>query len=359
MEEEYDVCIIGSGPAGAAVARSLSGSGLKTAILEKQRLPRYKMCSGMLVPEALERIHDSFGIIPENILATPREFKGIRLYPTKETPPDEPVEMLMPSPLLSQLPNLADYILNVPRAELDYWLCKQSDAAILDGCKFMDFCKENRKIVVEAYHRGEKLEIKTGYLVGADGSQSRVRKVVFPDFFKQINHRAVYEEHYIGKVELDTERWFYAFLDKEFSQGFATFHRQNGRLVTVASKAKFAGFRQHLESVHGLAVEERVHRHGIVLTDMPFRGNFCLGKENILLCGEAAGFTRFLNEGITAALITGQKAGESILASMETGKDLIDLYARAVESEMELIKEQHQQYSQIPGTSALQVRTGH
>jgi ribulose 1,5-bisphosphate synthetase/thiazole synthase len=59
---EFDVCIIGSGPAGAAVAKALTGSGLKTVILEKQKLPRYKMCSGMLF--------DSFNLHEPHAVAT-------------------------------------------------------------------------------------------------------------------------------------------------------------------------------------------------------------------------------------------------------------------------------------------------
>ena len=39
IESRYDVVIIGSGPAGAATAKSLTGHGLKTVIVEKAKLP--------------------------------------------------------------------------------------------------------------------------------------------------------------------------------------------------------------------------------------------------------------------------------------------------------------------------------
>ena len=45
MREKYDVIIVGSGPSGASAARALRGSGLRTAILERKKLPRHKMCS--------------------------------------------------------------------------------------------------------------------------------------------------------------------------------------------------------------------------------------------------------------------------------------------------------------------------
>ncbi len=351
---EFDVCIIGSGPAGAGAAKSLTGSGLKTVILEKQRLPRYKMCSGMLFPEAQQIIRDHFGRIPEEILSDPKEFNGIRVYPTKETPLDSPTEIPMPSRLFSKLPDLAGCLLNVSRGGLDSWLCAQSDANVLDGCRLLDMSLDNGHVQVRFERDGETLEIKSRFLVGADGGQSRVRRVFLSDPSKPIMQIPAYEEHYIGEVDLDVENWFYAFLDPELSQGFASFHKKDNRLITVSgalqgnsAKAYLNRFRAHLESVHGLRAEECVHSYGIVLTDMCFRGDFRLGRENILLCGEAAGFMRFFTEGITTALITGRKVGESILESMKTGRQPLEIYARAVAREMDFIMEQHKQYSEI------------
>ncbi|NBC57804.1 MAG: FAD-dependent oxidoreductase, partial [Bacteroidetes bacterium] len=45
----YDVAVIGSGPSGASAAFHAAKLGLKTIIIEKEILPRYKTCGGGFV----------------------------------------------------------------------------------------------------------------------------------------------------------------------------------------------------------------------------------------------------------------------------------------------------------------------
>ena len=52
-----DVAIIGAGPAGAMTALQLAGTGLKTALLEKKRVPRSKACGGAIPKACIEGLH--------------------------------------------------------------------------------------------------------------------------------------------------------------------------------------------------------------------------------------------------------------------------------------------------------------
>ncbi len=47
--KNYDVAIVGSGPAGAATAFYLAQNGVNVCIIEKETLPRYKTCGGGFV----------------------------------------------------------------------------------------------------------------------------------------------------------------------------------------------------------------------------------------------------------------------------------------------------------------------
>ncbi len=49
MGNQYDVIVVGTGPAGSLAAYFLAKAGIKTAIVEKEKLPRHKTCGGGLV----------------------------------------------------------------------------------------------------------------------------------------------------------------------------------------------------------------------------------------------------------------------------------------------------------------------
>ena len=52
----YDLIVVGAGPAGACAARSAAKSGLKTILLEKEEMPRNKLCGGGVTPKVLTRL---------------------------------------------------------------------------------------------------------------------------------------------------------------------------------------------------------------------------------------------------------------------------------------------------------------
>ncbi len=85
MKNEYDVIIIGSGPAGSSAAKSLTQWGLKTLILEKEQLPRYKCCSGVLFGEAQALLQKYFGgLPPEEVYCTPKIINASNVQVYKE-----------------------------------------------------------------------------------------------------------------------------------------------------------------------------------------------------------------------------------------------------------------------------------
>jgi flavin-dependent dehydrogenase len=67
-------------------------------------------------------------------------------------------------------------------------------------------------------------------------------------------------------------------------------------------------------------------------------GKFYLGKGNILLVGEAAGFLNAFGEGISCALTSGFSAAEAVHTGIQKGGNALALYTDLTKLEQRQIK---------------------
>ncbi|MGQ9723494.1 MAG: geranylgeranyl reductase family protein [Candidatus Jordarchaeum sp.] len=77
MAHKYDVIVVGAGPAGSMAAMKAAEGGAKTIILEKYRLPRFKLCGGGIANWLVKHLN-----IPEEVLE--RQYKVLSFF----TPPN-------------------------------------------------------------------------------------------------------------------------------------------------------------------------------------------------------------------------------------------------------------------------------
>jgi len=164
---DYDVAIVGAGPAGAACALALRGSGLRVALLDKATFPRDKIC-GDAVPgaalRALGRLDPAYAAALWQ-LAPRAEVRRSRLV----------------------APNGASFYahwklptFNSPRLTFDAALLalvrQHTDTVVLEGAGLLD---------VAAGPAGAILTTAQGVLrsrlvIGCDGANSLVRRRVLP-----------------------------------------------------------------------------------------------------------------------------------------------------------------------------------
>jgi geranylgeranyl reductase family protein len=55
--KQFDVLVVGGGPAGSTLAYYLSGSGLKIAVMDKEDFPRQKVCAGWVTPAVMQELN--------------------------------------------------------------------------------------------------------------------------------------------------------------------------------------------------------------------------------------------------------------------------------------------------------------
>lgn len=59
---DWDVIVVGAGPAGLTAAHAAAGAGVRTLVLEKAEHPRYKTCGGGLIGPSLHHLPAGFAV---------------------------------------------------------------------------------------------------------------------------------------------------------------------------------------------------------------------------------------------------------------------------------------------------------
>lgn len=291
--KRFDVVVVGGGPSGATAARHCSLKGLKTLLLEKARVPRYKPCAGGVTIAAFQEL----GFALEDGVVD-RECCGARVQVK-----DFCKEVTAGRPLFY----------TVDRGLFDEYLVRQAAAAgteVHDGEGAVGIERERTGVVV----RTGKENYKANLVVGADGYFGIVRKALNREFAAdEVMFCALCE------VELDEEE-----IDRRYGnlllvhygfvgRGYAWIFPKRG-CVSAGIGGAFSQSRElparlrEFVSLHGL--DDRVEIKGGFVPVTRFRHP--VYDERVMLAGDAAGFVdSFTGEGIRYAILSGKIAAET------------------------------------------------
>ena len=191
--QTFDVIVVGAGPGGSTAAKRCAESGLATLLIERKRLPRDKVCTGMVMGNwAHGIIRPEYGQIPDDVFPDPPYLTGHRTHLAGA----EPQTLEWHTPLTW-------------RKDLDFWMVQRAEEAESPyGTGYASPCNPGRGCMCASWPSIVARKTPARFVIGADGSTSVVRRSLFRLI---VRYSTPIRECYRGKLDLqrDVIHWLF------------------------------------------------------------------------------------------------------------------------------------------------------
>jgi digeranylgeranylglycerophospholipid reductase len=310
---QFDVIVVGAGPAGSMAALHAAKGGAKTALLEKMKLPREKLCGGGVSGWVIKKIG-----IPSNIIE--RTIEQAQVVAGKKLLPPVPWPK-----------NIAWR--TVMRAKFDYYLATkavEAGATLIQSTpvESVAFDGDNNVCGVKTATRGV---MKSKIVVGCDGAPSTIARTAgfwgrwFNNDAEEWRRRCAYctEAHFrLPDEEIDKRmgNTLYLFYERDLMGYHWLFPKKGiitvgtGSATTRMTKKPISYFNNFVkdntiaaELLKGAKLIGKVRGAYV-----PFSGTFTPSYgDGVILAGDSAGMVGAVTgEGIYFAVRAGIAAGE-------------------------------------------------
>lgn len=309
----YDIVIVGAGPAGSTFAREIGNRGLKAAIIDGQSVSPNKPCGGLLAPDAQKLMAGYDLVLPKEVLADPQIF-SVRTIDLEKN-----IERFYQR-----------YYLNMDRHQFDAYLLslvpeevERINGRVMKITKMKESHQRRESddgrfkfdVITEG---GKAVTLTSKYVVGADGAASAVRKL----FYKIPILRYVAIQQWF-KIDMPPKTYYSCIFDEKTSESCSWTIHKNGYFIyggcfkPKGCRQAFETQKKRLSAYLNYDFGEPIMTEACLACRPRRMKDFVTGKDGAWLIGEAAGFISASSlEGISFAI----KSGSMLADAFNRGK---------------------------------------
>lgn len=287
---DYDIAIIGLGPAGSTLARLLSPQ-YRVIAIDKKVFGGdgfQKPCGGLISGDAQKALASFDLTLPKDVLVDPQIF-AVKTIDLKN----------------KLIRHYQRFYINLDRHKFDLWLESiiPAGVSVHSGSFCTELKRKNGGFSVSYLEEGTTRTVTARYLVGADGANSIVRRTFYPE--KKIRNYLSIQQWF---PETHPNPFYSCIFDPETtdccSWSISKDHQFifGGAFPLDHARARFEKQKKKLEQIGFRFGKPLKTEACLVLRPSSFQ-DFCRGEDGIFLIGEAAGFISPSSlEGISSAI---------------------------------------------------------
>ncbi|MCG8571010.1 MAG: NAD(P)/FAD-dependent oxidoreductase [Spirochaetes bacterium] len=306
--KEFEVIIVGGGPAGTQAAYELVRNGISTVILDKADFPRQKLCAGWI---------------------TPQVFKQLGIYPSQYPHSLKEFQYLSYQVFSFKLPvHTRQYA--IIRTEFDQWMLKRCQAPIIKHeVKNIEY--QNGQYIIDQ-------QFKANFLIGAGGTNCPVYRIIFQQNYPRDKKKQIVCLETEFQYEVQDDRCYLWFFQNKLP-GYSWYVPKTGNILNLgiggyAEKMQRKGL--NIKSLWRSFVYQLKKKKLINDIELQPKGyHYYLRNsqsqsrlENAFLIGDALGLaTKDMGEGIGPAIESARLAAQAIVEKKEYDLQSITSYS--------------------------------